>query len=66
MKLLFDQNLSHKLVDRLADVFPDSLHVRDIGMKSASDPAIVEQALRARRSSIEALASDPSQIIEIL
>ncbi|MPZ35298.1 MAG: hypothetical protein GEV13_30715 [Rhodospirillales bacterium] len=27
MRLLFDQNLSHKLVKRLADVFPDSLHV---------------------------------------
>jgi predicted nuclease of predicted toxin-antitoxin system len=45
MRLLFDQNLSHKLVRRLADIFPDSLHVRDIGMKSATDPAIAKVAL---------------------
>lgn len=43
-ELLFDQNLSHKLVARLADVFPGSLHVRDIGMKSATDPAIAKYA----------------------
>jgi predicted nuclease of predicted toxin-antitoxin system len=105
MRLLFDQNL----IERLADIFPGSLHVRDIGMKWASDPTIakfalaegltivskdadflalrfvlgehvrmvwvrlgngstdqVEQALRQRRTSIEALAHDPSQVIEIL
>lgn len=45
MRLQFDQNLSHKLVNRPADVFPDSLHVRDIGMKSANDPAIAKVAL---------------------
>ena len=37
MKLLFDQNLSFKLVDRLADLFPDSEHVRNAGMASADD-----------------------------
>ncbi len=109
MRLLFDQNLSHKLVERLADAFPDSLHVRNIGMRSSTDTAIakfaiqhgltivskdadflalrfvlgehirmvwvrlgngstdqVEEALRGRRTSIEALANDPSQVIEIL
>lgn len=45
MRLLFDQNLSHKLVNRLADIFPGSIHVRDIGMKSAADPAIATYAL---------------------
>jgi predicted nuclease of predicted toxin-antitoxin system len=35
MKLLFDENLSHKLVRRLADLFPDSIHVRDVGLKAA-------------------------------
>ncbi len=109
MKLLFDQNLSHKLVDRLRTEFPDSLHVRNAGLASADDPTIVkfalaqgftivskdadflalrfvlgehirmvwirlgngstdqvEQALRGRRASIEALANDPSQVIEIV
>ena len=37
MKLLFDQNLSPKLVPRLADQFPDSAHVQDIGMDKAND-----------------------------
>lgn len=37
MKLLFDENLSHRLVRLLADLFPESVHVRDIGLKSADD-----------------------------
>jgi predicted nuclease of predicted toxin-antitoxin system len=110
MRLLFDQNLSHKLVARLADIFPGSVHVREIGLQSATDSEIanyalaegltivskdadflalrfvlsgeqvrmvwvrlgngsthqVEAALRGRRTAIEALADDPSQVIEIL
>mgnify|MGYP001242649051 CR=1 FL=1 len=37
MKLLFDQNLSHRLVADLGDLYPDSLHIRDIGLKEADD-----------------------------
>ena len=37
MKLLFDQNLSHKLVSALADVFPHSAHVRDSGLATSDD-----------------------------
>lgn len=110
MKLLFDQNLSYKLAQRLADVFPGSVHVRNIGLESATDSEIaayavahdltivskdadflalrlvlsgeharmvwvrlgngstmqVEAALRNRREAIEALATDSSQVIEIL
>jgi len=40
MKLLFDQNLSHRLVNSLADVFPGSLHVRDVGLASANDDSL--------------------------
>jgi len=36
MKLLFDENLSPKLPRLLTDLFPDSLHVREVGMKGAS------------------------------
>jgi predicted nuclease of predicted toxin-antitoxin system len=32
MKLLLDQNLSFKLVDRLADLVPDSDQVRRLGL----------------------------------
>lgn len=37
MKLLFDENLSHKLAVRLDDLFPGSSHVRLHGMASAAD-----------------------------
>lgn len=40
MKLLFDENLSPGLVGGLSDVFPDSVHVRDVGLSRASDTAI--------------------------
>ena len=37
MKLLFDENLSPRLVRLLSDLFPDSAHVRDVGLQSADD-----------------------------
>jgi predicted nuclease of predicted toxin-antitoxin system len=37
MKLLFDQNLSHRLVQAVAAEFPGSAHVRDVGLETASD-----------------------------
>jgi len=40
MKFLFDENLSPRLVVLLADVFPNSLHVRDVGLKSAEDSLV--------------------------
>jgi predicted nuclease of predicted toxin-antitoxin system len=44
VKLLFDQNLSHKLVQHLADLFPDSVHVRDVGLKTSADSVAWEYA----------------------
>jgi predicted nuclease of predicted toxin-antitoxin system len=45
LKLLFDANLSPKLVDRLAELFPDSCHVFQTGMaRFTSDEAIWEYA----------------------
>jgi predicted nuclease of predicted toxin-antitoxin system len=37
MKFLFDHNLSPRLVERLADVFPQSLHVSSLGLEKESD-----------------------------
>ena len=37
MKLFFDHHLSHKLVARLADVYPDSSHTRLLGKARTSD-----------------------------
>lgn len=45
MKLLLDKNLAPALAARLADVFPDSLHVRDIGMTRAEDDQVWRYAL---------------------
>ena len=44
MKLLFDQNLSPRLVRRLADIYADSIHVREIGLRDADDSAIWDYA----------------------
>ena len=44
MKLLFDQNVSPKLVNRLADVFPGSGHVQSAGLDYAGDDQIWEYA----------------------
>jgi len=44
VKLLFGENLSYKLVRLLADLFPDSVHVRNIGLKSADDPIVWQYA----------------------
>lgn len=40
MKLLFDQNLSHELAVRLKELYPDSVHVREVGLNRASDEAV--------------------------
>ena len=44
MKLLFDQNLSHRLPRLLADLFPGSVHVRSLALDQASDDEIWEFA----------------------
>ena len=44
MKLLLDNNLSHKLVSRLSDLFPCSTHVMTEGMDEAEDFQIWEFA----------------------
>ena len=44
MKLLFDENLSPQLVRLVGDLFPDSVHVRDVGLKAADDPVVWKYA----------------------
>jgi predicted nuclease of predicted toxin-antitoxin system len=44
MKLLFDHNLSPRLVNRLADLYPDSAHVETFGLSTALDRAVWEYA----------------------
>jgi predicted nuclease of predicted toxin-antitoxin system len=40
LKLLFDQNLSFRLVGAFATEFPESQQVRQIGLETADDSAI--------------------------
>ena len=40
MKLLFDQNLSPRLIQLVADLYPKCLHVRDISLQEADDNEI--------------------------
>jgi predicted nuclease of predicted toxin-antitoxin system len=44
VKLLFDENLSHRLVMALSDVYPGSSHLRDCGLRGASDDGVWQYA----------------------
>lgn len=45
MKLLFDQNLSPRLVNALTDLYPDSDHVFNLNLDQASDNEVWNFAL---------------------
>ena len=40
MRFLLDQNLSPRLLADLADLYPGSTHVRDVGLATADDNAV--------------------------
>lgn len=40
MKLLYDHNLSPRLVERLADIFPGAQHVAGVGLSRATDDEV--------------------------
>lgn len=44
MKLLFDQNLSPRLVNRLADLFLGSIHVQSVGLDCANVDQVWQHA----------------------
>jgi predicted nuclease of predicted toxin-antitoxin system len=44
VKLLFDENLSPRLVDVLADVFPGSQHVEFFGLRGKPDRVVWDHA----------------------
>ena len=57
MKLLFDQNLSFKLCERLADLFPESQQVRLLGL-DRSDDLLLWQHARAHGFTLVSQDSD--------
>ena len=44
MKLLLDQNLSPRLAENLIVLFPDSAHVRHLGLERAGDEEVWRHA----------------------
>ncbi len=46
MKLLFDQNISYRLIKRIIDLFPDSKQVRELGLENSTDAEIFDFAKR--------------------
>jgi len=44
MRLLFDENLPSRLVSLLADIYPASVHVRDVGLKNVADELVWQYA----------------------
>ncbi len=46
MKLLFDQNISFRLVKLISDLFPDSKQVRELELENSTDFEIFEYAKR--------------------
>jgi predicted nuclease of predicted toxin-antitoxin system len=49
LRFLLDEGLSPRLVDLLAPAGHDVVHVRDIGLTSASDPVILARAAEDER-----------------
>ena len=47
MKLLFDENLSRKLVGKLSELYPESKHVADLDLLQVSDLTIWNAAKNA-------------------
>ncbi len=61
MKLLFDQNLSFKLCQTIADLFPDSAHVRLLGLSDVDDQVLWEFA-KANRFAIVTQDADFAEL----
>ena len=45
MKLLIDQNISHRIIDSISDIYPESVHLKDIHLLHNSDLELWEFAL---------------------
>jgi predicted nuclease of predicted toxin-antitoxin system len=63
VRLLFDENLSRKLVIRLAELYPDSAHVAEAGLLQSPDP---ERLLRREAIRITEFAADRELAVLVL
>lgn len=44
MKLLFDQNISYRIISKIKDVFPNACQVRELGLENSTDQEIWKYA----------------------
>ena len=44
VKLLLDENLSDRIISRVADLFPGSTHIKAVGLRESGDFAVWEWA----------------------
>ncbi len=44
MKLLFDQNISFRLLKQIANAYPEAIQVKEVGLENSSDFEIWEFA----------------------
>ena len=58
MKLLIDQNISHRLKARIETVFANVLHVKDLGLTDFPDAAIFEFARHNNFDAVMTLDED--------
>ena len=64
MNLLLDKNLSPRLVQRLASLFPGLIHVRDISLKQASDEEIWNWARENGYTAVTTIVARGKTLVE--
>lgn len=63
MKLLIDQNVSHRILSHLQNVYPNATHVREVGLKDANDHAIFRYA---RSNDFDAIVTHDEDFLKLL
>ncbi len=65
MKLLFDQNISYRVVKHILSVFPEAIHVRDIALTLGTDKQIWNYA-KANHFTIVTFDADFYDLVTLL
>jgi predicted nuclease of predicted toxin-antitoxin system len=63
MKLLIDQNISHRIIPVISELFSELTHVRNVGLKDKSDYEIF---MFARQNNFNAVISLDEDFVHIL
>ncbi|MCE7058911.1 DUF5615 family PIN-like protein [Dyadobacter sp. CY343] len=63
MKLLIDQNISHRIVQQIGDVFTSIYHIRDFNLINADDHEIF---ISARQNVFDAVITIDDDFVKLL